>query len=506
LDRHQLIFDLNKTPPPPDPQTYDVCIAGGGVAGIVLATKLARRNRKVALLEGGGFEFSEESQAVYQGSILGRSYFDLDSARLRFLGGTSNHWAGWCRPLDAHDFEKRSYIPHSGWPVAKSEIDTYLVEACQLLKIQPQFADLDLQYSNHLLNRIDFHLSPPVRFRDEYWEELRDSERIDVFLNSNLVNVRLEEGAGRVSELQCANYADPETHHAFTGKTYVLALGGIENPRLLLNCHSQLPQGIGNERDLVGRFFMEHFHAHSGYYVASTKTWPFGEEEVFLSPSRILMDSERIANAGLRVAPISKERPHAGGVKNRIKRLICANDIINDFAQSIDRFKCPIDPLPFDDAGILRVASEQVPNRNSRVLLREETDRFGLRRAALDWQANDVDRRTIKVMMTAFGRYLALHEYGNIKLEDWLLDDDSPIPGVDEDGWLGAGWHHMGTTRMATSPEEGVVDSNCKVFGTGNLYIAGSSVFPTGGHANPTLTIVQFTLRLCDHLEGMLAA
>jgi hypothetical protein len=251
---------------------------------------------------------------------------------------------------------------------------------------------------------------------------------------------------------------------------------------------------------------MEHFHAHSGFYVANTQTWPFGERDVFLSPSRALMDGERIANAGLRVAPIKKERPPAGAVKYRVKRLLCANDVIKDFAQSIESFKCPIDPPPFNDAGFLRVAGEQAPNRNSRVLLTEDTDRFGLRRAALDWRASDVDRRTIKIMMTAFSRYLALDEYGNVKFEEWLLDDGRPIPGVDEDGWLGAGWHHMGTTRMATSPEEGVVDSNCKVFDTSNLYIAGSSVFPTGGHANPTLSIVQITLRLCDHLDRMLAA
>ncbi len=109
-----MIFDLNKTPPPPDSEVYDVCVAGGGVAGIILAINLAARGRRVALLEGGDFEFSEESQRVYEGPILGRSYFDLDSARLRYLGGTSNHWAGWCRPLDAHDFERRPHIPHSG--------------------------------------------------------------------------------------------------------------------------------------------------------------------------------------------------------------------------------------------------------------------------------------------------------------------------------------------------------------------------------------------------------
>ena len=473
------------------------------MAGITLATRMAARGRRVALLEAGGFDYSEESQEVYEGPILGRSYFDLDSARLRYLGGTSNHWTGWCRPLDAEDFKARPYIPHSGWPFTKADVDPYLEAASRILEIEPAYEERPLEKSDGRFKEIEFHISPPVNFRDKFEAELRSSEAIDLFLNANLVDVRLDEGSGRVASFQCENYDDPGRRHAFVATTFVLAMGGIETPRLLLNSRDQVPQGIGNEKDLVGRFFMEHFHAHGGLYVADMSTSPYGREEIHLAATAALLDSQRIGNAGLRVGPIERSLPSVkSAVKYHTKRLLCANDVIRDFAQSVASFSCP---RP-DTAGYLWVASEQVPNPKSRVLLTEETDRFGLRRAGLDWRATDIDRRTIKQMIATFSRYLASNDYGNVRIEDWLLDDEQPIPGVGEDYWLGAGWHHMGTTRMATGPEEGVVDPDCRVFGVGNLFIAGSSVFPTGGHANPTLTIVQLTLRLCDHLDRVLAA
>ena len=122
-----MIFDLNTHQPEDVHRGYGVCIAGAGVAGITLALQLAARGHRVLLLEAGGLEFSDESQNVYKGRSTGRPYFELDEARLQYLGGISNHWSGWCRPLDAYDFEKHHQVPQSGWPIDKSELDSYLV-------------------------------------------------------------------------------------------------------------------------------------------------------------------------------------------------------------------------------------------------------------------------------------------------------------------------------------------------------------------------------------------
>ncbi|MGH6916635.1 MAG: GMC family oxidoreductase, partial [Geminicoccaceae bacterium] len=149
--------------------------------------------------------------------------------------------------------------------------------------------------------------------------------------------------------------------------------------------------------------------------------------------------------------------------------------------------------------GTLRAVAEQVPNANSRLRLSNDKDGFGLRRVALDWRLSPLDKTTIRVVGLELGRYFALTNIGRIRLADWVLSNDDVVPSV-EDGGYGTGFHHMGTTRMGHSPEDGVVDRNCAVFGVPNLYVAGSSVFRTVGYANPTLTIVQLTLRLADHL------
>ena len=139
-----MIYDLDEAPPPEAAQGYALCIAGGGVAGITLARALAGRGRRVLLLEAGGLAFSAESQEVYGGESLGRSYFALEETRLRFLGGSSNHWAGWCRPLDAWDFERREDMPLSGWPIGKGDLDPFLAPAAEILEISPDFADRPL--------------------------------------------------------------------------------------------------------------------------------------------------------------------------------------------------------------------------------------------------------------------------------------------------------------------------------------------------------------------------
>jgi choline dehydrogenase-like flavoprotein len=204
-----------------------------------------------------------------------------------------------------------------------------------------------------------------------------------------------------------------------------------------------------------------------------------------------------VANCGLRFEPMGEvqKRSLTTQAKEMAKGLICASDVVADFVRTVGNFFCPRPP----EAGRLRAAAEQVPNRNSRVRLIDDTDQFGLRRIALDWHLSAMDKKTMREIGMAAGRYLAQQDIGRVKLYHWLFDEDDFVPGLEDNQEL-AGFHHLGTTRMASSKDDGVVDAHCRVFGVDNLYIAGSSVFRTGGHANPTLTIVQLTLRLADHL------
>lgn len=491
-----MIVDIDQVDSLPLAARYDVCIAGGGVAGIVLATTLAERGQRVLVLEAGGLDFSEDSQAVYGGDIVGRDYFDLDTTRLRYLGGTSNHWAGLCRPLDAHDFEKRDYIDGSGWPIDIGDLQQYLPEALRIMEIAAFQPEPALSGSNGMLKEVFLQRSPPVRFGEKYRDALASSDAIDVFLNANLVDIVRDTANGQVSSFVFRGYDNEKPSHKAAATRYILALGGLETPRVLLNANRQVPQGLGNENDLVGRYFMEHPHHTAGYYVLDTSKARFGEHLQYISPSAELQRREGIGSAGFRVMTIDEiDDSFTANAKELAMEIVCANDAVREF---VDSFR-PISCRP-NKSGLLRVGAEQVPNANSRVKLSTETDRFGLRRVALDWRLLPQDKKTIRVATLEIAKYFARADIGRVKINDWLLDEDDPgFPGLDDGAQVG-GHHHMGTTRMGVSAQDGVVDRNCRVFGVDNLYVAGSSVFRTGGHANPTLSIVQLALRLRDHL------
>jgi len=500
-----MIIDLEQTERSPVDVDYDVCISGAGVAGITLAKHLADGGRRVLVLEGGGLEYSERSQDVYKGPILGREYFDLDVARLRYLGGTSNHWGGWCRPLDASDFLDRPAIPGAGWPIDRSDLDPYLRPASAILEIEDFPDDRILPGSSQKLKEITFRFSI-VSFKDKYLDYLQSSELVTVLTNANLLDILLDTERGEASSFLVRSYGR-EQFIAAKARNYVLAMGGIENARALLNSNRQRPRGLGNENDLVGRYFMEHLHFDIGYYVFDRSG---GLEEIrrFWAPTPSLQRAEAIANCGLRLEPAvgAEEKSILAAAKASLKSIICGDKFATELTRSIkSNFSCPVNPkmasprLPLDNAGHLRVASEQVPDPSSRVLLTTGTDQFGRRRAGLDWRLSSLDKKTIRTCGLVAGEYFAKQGLGRVKLYDWVLSDSVDFPGLD-DGEKVAGFHHMGTTRMGVTASDGVVDGNCRVYGIHNLYVAGSSVFRTAGHVNPTLTIVQLALRLGDTL------
>jgi choline dehydrogenase-like flavoprotein len=494
-----MILDIDQVDLLPFAERYDVCIAGAGFAGITLALHLAEKKRRVLLLEAGGYEYSEASQDVCKGANAGYSYFDLGMSRLRYLGGTSGHWAGQCRPLDSHDFLPREHIPGSGWPIRKTDLDPYLDAARNILELSPFPEGHVLPRSDGLLREMDFRWSPPVRFGEKYRKALSDSTLIDVFLNANVLDVAVDPGNGRVSHFGFRGYADGKLAHKARADNYVIALGGIENARLLLN---QGQNGLANESDLVGRHFMEHLQFELGYYVAGPALGEHANWRRWLAPTPEMMKHLRIGNAGIRVGGITNKNDGSflESSKMALRRGICASDVIADLIRSVYPLMCKLDA---ENAGIVEASCEQVPNPRSRVFLGDEKDRFGHRRPVLDWQPTAFDKRTIRVCALEVAKHYARREFGRFKLDEWLLQEDATIPTVDSGKHHVGGHHHMGTTRMGVSANGGVVDGNCRVFGHDNLYVAGSSVFRTGGQANPTFTIVQLALRLGDHLASV---
>ncbi len=501
---------------------FDVCIAGGGVAGITLALELARSDMRVLLLEGGDIDFTAESQELYAGKNIGRDYFDLDVGRLRFLGGSSNHWAGFCVPFDDLDFMARPEIAASGWPIAKADLSPFLAQAADILEIDNLFRSHELAgEASSRLRRFETQMSPPVRFGEKYAGELRASEHVCAVLNASVTDIGIDTASGRVTRFEVTHTHDPDQKVIVRADRFVLAMGGIENARSLLNANDQIEHGIGNHHDLVGRYFMDHIQSDLGFALLSdplsdlfddVKTETRMRDAVSFAPTREFQRAAGILNCELRVKAIEGRMARSKGpLKSRLKRMICSNDLALSAVRSLDadfkQEKCwlahRIEALPDDGSNaVVMTRSEQAPNYNSRVMLSDDRDRLGMRRATVDWQLLDVDKATLKRCMLELGRYFAETDIGRIRVADWLLDEGAGVAGMAE-GERGAhGGHHIGTTRMAARPGEGVVDRHCKVFGTQNLYVAGSSVFPTGGHAPPTLTIVQLTLRLAKHLAS----
>ena len=245
----------------------DICIAGGGAAGMTLALDLRDSGFSVILLESGGFRREAQTQRLSDGRMIGINTWNMRSMRVRALGGATGHWEGWCRPLMPQDFELREYITNSGWPIGYADLVPWYMRACETLEIGPFEWDAAasakamgtrLLPTGTAIDHRYYQFSPPTRFARVYGGALEKAENIRVIAHANVADIRLEAGLGRVESFTCRTLAKTEFH--VRANRYVLALGGIENPRVLLAARSQQPEGVANGHDVVGRYFMEHPH------------------------------------------------------------------------------------------------------------------------------------------------------------------------------------------------------------------------------------------------------
>jgi choline dehydrogenase-like flavoprotein len=257
----------------------DVCIVGAGAAGITLAREFVGQPFKVCLIESGGLEFDDETQSLYEGDLVGLPLDAPEDSRLRYFGGTTNHWAGACRPLDADDFAFRPWIPYSGWPIAKVDLDPYYPPANEIVQIDevdwspefwaeqmPEFYRLPFM-GRRLLPAI-WQKSPPTRFGQTYRDELARADNVETSLFANVVDIETNDATGAVTRLGVACLEG--NRFWVKARIYVLATGGIENARILLLSNKVRPAGIGNSFDTVGRFFMNHPQLDAAWLALST--------------------------------------------------------------------------------------------------------------------------------------------------------------------------------------------------------------------------------------------
>ena len=475
-----MIIDIDTQGGAAENRSYDVCIVGGGPAGITLAKKLSDLGKTVALCEGGSTDFENDSQDMYLGDVVGDPYFDLDIARLRYLGGSTNHWAGKCRSFEDIDFERGALGPEFEWPIGKADFDAYLGEAAELLEIGQTFADtvVDEEFG---VRKFTFQHSE-VNFGDKFKSFFETSDKVDLFLNANLTMVNVAETGRRVQSAQFTGYSGAEI--SVTADAFIFAMGGIENSRQLIHFQRQLGDAFIDAALPVGQYWMEHPHFNLGEALVSREI----QELTLIALTAAAQRDLGILGCGFRV-------DIQGGTATRrlVKNLLCvAPNLGAHVAEMAEKnLVCGVR---------LKAAWEQAPTASNKVTLHQsETDRFGVPITELHWKKSELDRATLAKSTWQFGKFCAERGFGRLKLQDWILTGED-YPENDEL----AGYHHMGGTRMSASPQYGVVDADCKVFGTENLYIAGSSVFTTSGHNNPTLPIVQLALRLGDHLQQTL--
>ena len=496
----------------------DVCIVGAGAAGISLAREFIDRAFRVCLLESGGLEFDENTQSLYRGENIGLPYAPLEVARLRYFGGTTNHWEGWCRPLDPIDFEARKWLPYSGWPFDKSQLDPFYERAQSLCKLGPYKYDakdsdakknLRLSFAGTRIIPVIFQFSAPIRFGQTYRGEIAGARNINTYLHANVVDIETTQTSRRVSRLQVACLQGNKFWVA--AKLYILATGGIENARILLLSNKVQSAGLGNQHDLVGRFFMDHPYISSGLVLPSdsgvTETL---NQSAFLSLAPETLRDEKLLNFCTQLKPTSWSELSAGFSSLRvIVRAFRRGRVPADFLQHLWNVIGDLDDVAVAGYRKLRkkrdvpmellsviARAEQAPNPDSRVTLSNELDALGRQRMRLNWQLSAIDKRSIRRAHEIIGQELGRAGVGRLKM---MIDDDDKtrLPAAGQ-------FHHMGTTRMHVDPKKGVVDTNCQVHGVSNLFIAGSSVFPTSGHAHPTLTVIALAVRLADHVKRVM--
>jgi len=479
----------------------DVCIVGAGAAGIAVARELAGGRLRICLLESGGLNPDDATQALYRGTSLARKYFRLDESRTRYFGGSTNCWMGYCRPLDEDDFERRDWIPHSGWPFDRAALLPFYRRAqvvCQLGPFGYQGAECatprlpQLVFADGRVVTRCFQIWP-TRFGLVYRDEIAAAGDIDTYLHANVVEIEPSEGARAVKQLHVRTLDG----NAFQvrPKVAVLATGGIENARLLLASRRVQPAGLGNQNDLVGRFFMEHPHTLAGEFLPSAATRRLGLYQLH----------ERGGIAGLGLLSLSEQTRRRERLANFTASLT-GPEQTDSFEQDLAAAVAGIDSARAGGRGrpagagkyVLSNECEQAPNPESRVELFYERDALGMNRVKLKWRLAAGDKRSLRRSHEILARELGRSGIGRLKLA--LSGDDDTWPSD-----LVGARHHMGTTRMHPDPKQGVVDANGRVHGTGNLFVAGSSIFPTSGSANPTFTIVALALRLADHLKERFA-
>lgn len=539
----------------------DICIVGTGPAGLTLARELLGSGLRSVVLEGGSLECDDETQSLAGGETTGEPVHALDTTRARRFGGTSTLWdTRWDpetigfrgAPLDPIDFEQREWVPHSGWPFDRAHLEPWYRRAHEAVGMgrydyepsswvsedAPQLA-----LSGGAFETGIWLFGAQRTLLSEWRERLERAADVKVVLNANVVELETSDDGGTVTGVRAVCL--PDKPLSVTARAYVTATGGIENARLLLLSNRVNASGLGNERGVVGRYFTEHQLVRAGYLTPASpelldRLALYDERHVRGMPvmgklrvSEAGMRRERLLNMAIAMVPqhrlthrfrwdsmnafseVARDLAHLrrpaglGAAVAEIARgwdFVAARIARKLTGDRLFRYWGEDTPTLINGGGWSTLPDkaarfhfldmfmhvEQAPHADNRVTLSDQRDRLGCRMARVHWEWRPVDIDSVTRTLKLLQGELAASGVGHLDIHECNGRPALMYAGMH---------HHMGTTRMHPDPGQGVVDEHCRVHGVSNLFMAGCSVFPTGGYINPTLTIMALATRLGDRLK-----
>jgi len=505
----------------------DVCVVGAGAAGITMAVELVRLGLIVSVLEGGGLDFEEASQQLYQSNIVGLPHRGTHEGRFRVFGGTSTKWAGQILELADSDFERRSWVPGSGWPFPKSILSKYYERALEIEGLDKSILkDSDVWRSGDVtepafgqgIESFFSRFCPQPNFAKLHRRFLKSNPLATVYLHANLCEIELSASQNEIARLRCKTAGRPDSF--FTASHFVFCLGGLETARILLQPLNSLSSAPWNRSSMLGHFFQDHLDvAVATLFPRRPKDFRLHFDNIYLGGFRympkIRADSRlqkklQILAVGASFDPQSARQNTVETFRSTLHRYMRgekrsfgkaeagltleASDILIRKAWRYFRHRRAFNP---DDLGIgLRVHCEQAPNSNSRVTLAEDRDATGLLKLCVNWRIGELELITIRNFVDHLARAMDVYEIAQVNILSERLQSVETLASYASDTF-----HHMGTVRMADSPQDGVVDSNCQLFGISNGYVCSSAVFPAGGFSNPTHTILALGVRLAEFIS-----
>jgi choline dehydrogenase-like flavoprotein len=513
----------------------DLCIVGGGPAGVTIAQELIGSGLRVCLVEGGGFSEEPDTQALYRGESVGHPVI-MEEGRYRVFGGSVIRWGGRNAMLDPIDFKQRDWVRHSGWPIELSDLHPYYARAQDVNSFASPWVPSDQlpapmklpSFKSEDINPFVWRYAPLgyrkyVNHGMKYRGRLQADLNTYVLLHANLTSFEGNEDGSVVNAITATSLNRNSV--TVRAKAFVLCCGGIENVRLALQAPDSVVSKL-NAFDNLGRYFAQHprglvatldttaetakrlqnlfsvFYRRGGtqYEVGFALSEQAQRKHRLVNASAAMYYEARPDSAwksGARLKSAFKSRtPYKGIFRDVMNAVGDAPTVTANFGRRIFLGQPAILPDPMVT---VIVDLEQEPDPESRVTLSQEKDALGMNRAKVDWRIAEIERETARYFNTLIAGELKQLGLGQTRPEPWLT---SNMPIGNED--LYGTYHHIGATRMSKDPQDGVVNENCRAHGVSNLYFGGCSVFPTGGHANPTLTIVALAIRLADHLRDQL--